>query len=85
LQCDTNCDGRADFSYFYPINSSKSYLALIDTNADGNNDIEIQDRNRDSKWDISYYDRNYDGRTDLVGHHPSGKLDPDHYGSYAGG
>ena len=85
LQYDTNCDGRADFSYFYPTNNSKSYLALIDTNADGKNDIEIQDRNRDGKWDISYHDTNYDGRTDLVGRHPNGELEPSYWDKYAGG
>ena len=85
MQYDTNCDGRADFSYFYPTNNSKSYLALIDTNADGKNDIEIQDRDRDGKWDISYHDTNYDGRADLVGRHPNGELEPSYWDRYAGG
>jgi len=79
VQYDTNCDARADTSYFYPRKKSKAYLALIDTNSDGKADIEIQDRNRDGKWDISYHDRNYDGRPDLVGRHPDGKMQPNYY------
>ena len=83
-QYDTNCDAKADFSYFYPHKKSVSALALIDTNFDGKADIEIQDWDRNGKWDISYYDSNYDGRPDLVGRHPNGELEPSYYDKFAG-
>ena len=82
-QWDTNCDGRADFSWFFPHSKHKAHLALIDTNYDGKSDIEVQDRNRDGNWDISYHDTNYDGRSDLVGHHPDGQLAASYFDKFA--
>ena len=76
VQYDTNCDGRADYSFVSPDDPSKPLSAHIDTNFDGRTDISVEDRNRDGKWDISFHDVDYDGKIDLIGYHTDGKLTP---------
>jgi hypothetical protein len=76
VQYDTNCDGKADYSFVTPDDVSKPIVAYVDTNFDGKTDVSIEDRNRDQKWDISFHDTDYDGKIDLVGYHADGKLTP---------
>jgi S1-C subfamily serine protease len=83
LLVDTNCDGRADATYWYPDDVSKPYQLLLDTNHDGKVDVIVEDTNRDGKWDISYHDTDHDGTIDLVGYHPDGKLQASRFERYA--
>lgn len=85
VQYDTNCDGRADYSFVSPDDPSKPLSAHIDTNFDGRTDISVEDRNRDGKWDISFHDVDYDGKIDLIGYHTDGKLTPTRFEKYVPG
>lgn len=82
---DTNCDGKADYSFVTPDDLTKPISAHLDTNFDGNTDISVEDRNRDQKWDISFHDVDFDGKIDLVGYHPDGKLTPSRLDKYIPG
>ena len=80
---DTDCDGRADASFWYPDDISKPFQILLDTNRDGKIDVIVEDTDRDGKWDISYHDTDYDGTIDLVGYHPDGKIRASRFERYA--
>jgi hypothetical protein len=80
---DTDCDGQADASFWFPDDVSKPFQLLLDTNHDGKIDIIVEDTNRDGKWDISYHDIDHDGIIDLVGYHPDGKVQPSSFERYA--
>ena len=62
VQFDTNCDGKADYSFVTPDDLTKPISAHLDTNFDGKTDISVEDRNRDQKWDISFHDVDFDGK-----------------------
>ncbi len=83
IRVDTDCDGKADASFWYPDDVSKPFQVLFDTNHDGKVDIIVEDTDRDGKWDISYHDTDYDGTIDLVGYHPDGKIRPSRFERYA--
>lgn len=85
VQFDTNCDGKADYSFVTPDDRTKPISAHLDTNFDGKTDISVEDRNRDQKWDISFHDVDFDGKIDLVGYHPDGKLTPSRLEKYVAG
>lgn len=85
VQYDTNCDGKADYTFMTPDDTTKPIAAYIDTNSDGKADILAEDRNRDRKWDISFHDVDFDGKIDLVGYHPDGKLTPSRLDKYVPG
>lgn len=81
VQFDTNCDGKADYSFVTPDDASKPISAQIDSNFDGKTDISVEDRDRNGTWDISFHDVDFDGKIDLVGYHADGKLAPTRFGN----
>jgi hypothetical protein len=85
VQYDTNCDGKADYSFAFPDDISKPFSVYLDTNFDGKTDITVEDRNRDGQWDISFHDVDFDGTIDLVGYHADGKLTPTSFVKYVAG
>jgi S1-C subfamily serine protease len=85
VQYDTNCDGKADYSFVTPDDTSKSISAYIDSNFDGKIDITVDDRDRNGTWDISFHDVDFDGKIDLVGYHADGKLTPTRFVKYVAG
>jgi S1-C subfamily serine protease len=85
VQYDTNCDGKADYSFVTPDDMSKPISAHIDSNFDGKTDISVEDRDRNGTWDISFHDVDFDGRIDLVGYHADGKLNPTRFVKYVAG
>jgi S1-C subfamily serine protease len=82
VQFDTNCDGKADYSFVTPDSTAKPISAHIDSNFDGRTDISVEDRNRDGRWDISFHDLDFDGLVDAVGYHPDGKMTPSRFEKY---
>lgn len=85
VQYDTNCDGKADYSFVTPDDTSKSISVYIDSNFDGKIDITVDDRDRNGTWDISFHDVDFDGRIDLVGYHADGKITPTRFVKYVAG
>jgi hypothetical protein len=85
VQYNTNCDGKADYSFVTPDDTSKPISAHIDSNFDGKTDISVEDRDRNGTWDISFHDVDFDGRIDLVGYHADGKLTPTRFVKYVAG
>jgi S1-C subfamily serine protease len=85
VQYDTNCDGKADYSFAFPDEISKPFSVYLDTNFDGKTDVTVEDRNRDGQWDISFHDVDFDGTIDLVGYHADGKLTPTSFVKYVAG
>jgi len=65
VQYDTNCDGKADYSFVTPDDSAKPITAHIDSNFDGKTDISVEDRDRNGTWDISFHDVDFDGKNDF--------------------
>jgi hypothetical protein len=85
VQYDTNCDGKADYSFVTPDDMSKPISAHIDSNFDGKTDISVEDRKRNGAWTISFHDVDFDGQIDLVGYHADGKLTPTRFVKYLPG
>jgi S1-C subfamily serine protease len=85
VQYDTNCDGKADYSFAFPDDISKPFSVYLDTNFDGKTDVTVEDRNRDGQWDISFHDVDFDGKIDLVGYHADGKIAPTSFVKYVAG
>jgi S1-C subfamily serine protease len=85
VQFDTNCDGKADYSFVTPDDMSKPISAHIDSNFDGKIDITVDDRDRNGTWNISFHDVDFDGTIDLVGYHADGKLTPTSFVKYVAG
>jgi hypothetical protein len=85
VQYDTNCDGKADYSFVTPDDMSKPISAHIDSNYDGRTDISVEDRKRNGHWDISFHDVDFDGKIDLVGYHADGKITPTRFEKYVVG
>ena len=79
---DLFCDGKTTFERKYPDDTSLPYMAVVDRNEDGTEDMIVFDFSRKGQWQVSLNDTNFNGAWDMVGHHPDGKIVPSWYETY---